>query len=82
MVDFDQGDPCHNIAIGKQVFLFILSMLPFLNKFSLLDGENLNLAEIFEISSTFHQNWIIYLLMRDQMIVASQNQINIWEFMG
>lgn len=56
MVDFDQGDPCHNVAIGKQVFLFILSMLPFLNKFSLLDGENLNLTEIFEIGSTFNQN--------------------------
>lgn len=73
MVDFDQSDPCHNIAIGKQVFLFILSMLPFLNKFSLLDGENLNLTEIFEIGSTFNQNWIIDLLMRNQMIVASQN---------
>ena len=73
MVDFDQGDPCHNIAIGKQVFLFILSMWPFLNKFSLLDGENLNLTEIFEIGSTFNQNWIIDLLMRNQMIVASQN---------
>ena len=82
MVDFDQSDPCHNIAIGKQVFLFILSMLPFLNKFSLLDGENLNLTEIFEIGSTFNQNWIIDLLMRNQMIVASQNQINVWEFMG
>ena len=73
MVDFDQGDPCHNIAIGKQVFLFILSMRPFLNEFSLFDGENLNLTEIFEIGSTFNQNWIIDLLMRNQMIVASQN---------